>query len=306
MTTVSNPNRSRRLRTATPYVLIAPAVLYLLVFMAYPLIKELQLSFTQTSLLAPNASTPVGLDNYVSVISNPNFAKAALTTLLYAAGSVVGALLLGLGAALVMNRQSKSRVFVRSAITLPWAAPPIAVALIFAWMFNNQYGVVNFFLQKIGLIDVYQQWLDSEALALPSLLVVTVWMTFPICALILLAAMQSIPKELYEASKVDKASAYNRFLNVTLPGIQPTLYVITLLLTIWALRRFDIIWVMTQGGPVGSTTTLVINLYREAFQNQNLGISSAIGMIGLVLSVGVTVVYFIMNRRAERQSRGTE
>ena len=92
----------------------------------------------------------------------------------------------------------------------------------------------------------------------------------------------------------------------TPPGIRPTLYVITLLLTIWALRRFDIIWVMTQGGPVGSTTTLVVNLYREAFQNQNLGVSSAIGILGLLLSVGVTVVYFIMNRRSERQSRGVQ
>lgn len=306
MTSVSNPNRARRLRLATPYVLVAPAVIYLLVFMAYPVLKELQLSFTRTSLLAPNAGTAVGLDNYATVISNPDFGKAALTTLIYAAGSVIGALVLGLGSALVMNRQSKSRVLVRSAITLPWAAPPIAVALIFAWMFNNQYGVINFFLLKVGVINKYQQWLDSEQLALPSLLMVTVWMTFPICALILLAAMQSIPKELYEASKIDSASALNRFLNVTLPGIQPTLYVITLLLTIWALRRFDIIWVMTQGGPVGSTTTLVINLYREAFQNQSLGFSSAIGMVGLVLSVGVTIVYFIMNRSAERQSRGTE
>jgi len=140
----------------------------------------------------------------------------------------------------------------------------------------------------------------------PALLVVTVWMTFPICALILLAAMQSIPKELYEASKIDGARAFNRFTYVTIPGIRPTLYLITLLLTVWALRRFDIIWVMTQGGPVGSTTTLVVNLYREAFQNRNLGVSSAIGILGLLLSVAVTLVYFIISRRSERQSRGIE
>jgi multiple sugar transport system permease protein len=293
-----------RWRAATPYLLVTPAVIYLLVFMAYPLIREFQLSFTATSLLSPTESTQVGLDNYATVMSNPDFGKAALTTLLYAAGSVLGALALGLGAALVMNQPLRGRVFVRSAITLPWAAPPIAVALIFAWMFNNQYGIINFLLLKLGLIDRYQQWLDNQNLALPGLLIVTVWMTFPICALILLAAMQSIPRELYEASKVDKASAFNRFLNVTIPGIRPTLYVVTLLLSIWALRRFDIIWVMTQGGPVGTTTTLVVNLYREAFQNQNLGVSAAIGIVGLLLSVAVTVVYFIMNKRSEQQSRG--
>jgi len=220
--------------------------------MAYPLIKEFQLSFTNTSLLAPNGGIWVGLNNYSAVVSNPDFSAAAVTTLVYAAGSVVGALVLGLGAALVMNRASRGRVFVRSAITLPWAAPPIAIALIFAWMFNNQYGVINFLLLKAGLVDNYQQWLDNQTLALPALLVVTVWMTFPICALILLAAMQSIPKELYEASKIDGARAFNRFAYVTIPGIRPTLYLITLLLTVWALRRFDIIWVMTQGGPVGT------------------------------------------------------
>lgn len=306
VTITRGQERGRRLRAATPYLLVAPAAIYLLVFMAYPLIKEVQLSFTNSSLLAPNAGTGVGFANYATVISNPDFGKAALITLLYAMGSVVGALGLGLGAALVMNRPSRGRVFVRSAVTLPWAAPPIAVALIFAWMFNNQYGVINFLLLKTGLIDQYKHWLDNQDLALPALLIVTIWMTFPICALILLAAMQSVPKELYEASKIDSARSFNRFVYVTIPGIRPTLYVITLLLTIWALRRFDIIWVMTQGGPVGSTTTLVVNLYREAFQNQNLGVSSAIGILGLLLSVGVTVVYFIMSRRSERQSRGVE
>lgn len=304
VTTQTEARSTQRLRTAMPYFLVAPAALYLLLFMAYPLLKEFQLSFTDTSLLAPNDGSGVGVANYVKVIADPGFAKSVWITFLYAGGSVIGALGLGLGAALVMNQPMRGRVLIRSAITLPWAAPPIAVALIFAWMFNNQYGIINFLLAKVGLIESYQQWFDNQNLALPALLLVTIWMTFPICALILLAAMQSIPKELYEASKVDSASALNRFKYVTIPGIRPTLYVITLLLTIWALRRFDIIWVMTQGGPVGSTTTLVVNLYREAFQNQNLGFSSAIGILGFILSAIVTVAYFLLNRQSERQIRG--
>lgn len=304
MTSSRDQQSAGRLRAATPYLLVAPAAIYLILFMAYPLLKEFQLSFTDTSLLAPNDGSAVGIDNYGKVISNPEFAKSVWVTLLYAGGSVIGALGLGLGAALVMNQPTRGRVLIRSAITLPWAAPPIAVALIFGWMFDNQYGIVNFLLTKIGVVQTYQHWFDNQDLALLTLLFVTVWMTFPICALILLAAMQSIPKELYEASKIDGARALNRFTYVTIPGIRPTLYVITLLLSIWALRRFDIIWVMTQGGPVGSTTTLVVNLYREAFQNQNLGTSSAIGMLGFILSTVVTVGYFVLNRRAERQIRG--
>ena len=298
----SDEKRARRVRVTTPYLFVAPAALYLLLFMAYPLLKEFQLSFTDTSLLAPTGGNVVGLDNYSKVINDSDFAKTVWITFVYAAGSVVGALGLGLSAALMMNQPMRGQTLVRSAITLPWATPPIAVALLFAWMFNNQYGVVNFLLVKSGVIDSYQRWLDNENLALLGLLIVTVWMSFPICALILLAAMQSIPKELYEAGKVDSANALNRFKYVTVPGIRPTLYVITLLLTIWALRRFDIIWVMTQGGPVGSTTTLVVKIYREAFQNQELGVSSAIGMLGLVLSVVITVIYFLLSKRSERQS----
>jgi multiple sugar transport system permease protein len=292
------------LRAATPYVLVAPAAIYLLVFMAYPLVKGLQLSVTQTSLLAPGRGQFTGADNYSSLVGEDGFWRSVWITGVYSAASVIGALVLGLAAALVMNLPLRGKTAVRSFVTLPWAAPPIAVALVFVWMFNNQYGVVNYLLSKLGVIDSYQNWLDSEGFAMVSLVSVTVWMSFPICALILLAALQSIPAELYEASQVDGASALNRFKNVTLPGVRPTLYVVTLFLTIWAVRRFDIIWVMTQGGPVKSTTTLVVNLYREAFKNQDLGVASTIGVFGFILSTLLTVIYFIANRRSERRAGG--
>lgn len=300
MTTNVKASRHRRKRQLAPYILILPAVAYLAVFMAYPFIKEIQLSFSRASLLSPNQTSGVGLDNYRTVLSDSGFASSLLTTVLYALGSVVGALLLGLVAALAMNHVSHASSFVRSAITIPWAAPPVAVALIFAWIFNNQYGVANFMLKRLGLTDRYLHWLDNPSLALPAILIVTIWMTFPICALILLAAMQSIATDQYEAATIDKASPFNRFLNVTLPGIRPTIYIVTLLLSIWALRRFDIIWVLTQGGPIRSTTTLVVELYRQAFQNRDLGLSAAIGVIGVALSLAVTVVYFVASRRAER------
>lgn len=292
-------SRPRRLERLSPYLWVAPAVIYLLVFMAYPLFKGFQLSLTDTSLLTPDEGNSVGVQNYSDIVNGEGFWKSVEVTLVYSAASVVGALALGLGAALVMNRPMRGRILVRSAVTMPWAAPPIAVALIFVWMFNNQYGVVNYGLAKTGLIDAYLHWLDNEDLALVSLVSVTVWMTFPICALILLAALQSVPAELYEASKVDGANVFARFRYVTIPGIRPTLYVVTLFLTIWALRRFDIIWVMTQGGPVDTTTTLVVKLYRDAFQNQNLGLASAVGMFGFALSTLVTVVYYYLSKRAD-------
>lgn len=285
-----------------PYFMVAPVAIYLAVFMAYPMVRGFLLSFTETSLFRPNDNAFVGFDNYAELIQDTSTWNAVSVTLLYCLGSLTGALFLGFAAALVMNMpMRRGRGLVRSLTMLPWAAPPIAVALIFIWMFNNQYGVVNFFLERSGLSADGPNWLDNPNLALVALLVMTIWMTFPISALILLAALQSIPAELYEASRVDGAGVFNRFRYVTIPAMRPTLYILMLFLTIWALRRFDIIWVMTQGGPVGKTSTLVVELYRQAFMNQNLGFASAIGVIGLMLSGIATAIYYWVNQRDERE-----
>jgi multiple sugar transport system permease protein len=293
-----------RRRKLAPYLFIAPSVLFLAVTMLYPLFRGVQLSTTDTNLLAPNSGSFVGWDNYLSVVQSPTIGSSVLLTLLYAALSVAGALGFGLVVALLVNRQVRGRTLLRSVIILPWAAPPIAVALIFSWIFNNQYGVWNYLLQQVGIINEPVNWLDSPDRALWAVLLVTIWMTFPIVALILLAALQSVPADLYEAAKVDGADPISVFGNVTWPGIRPTVYVVTLLLTIWALRRFDILWVLTRGGPGNSTSTLVVRLYREAFENTNLGYAAAIGVVGVLLSIGVTAVYYALTRRAERAMEG--
>lgn len=295
----------RKTESWSPYVLAGPALFFLALFLGYPMIRGFMLSFTETSLLAPQNSTFIGLANFTKLIAEPSTWNAIWITVIYAAGSVIGALVIGLFAALIMNMPLKGRGLIRSVVTLPWAVPPVAVALIFVWMFNNQYGVINFLLNRTGFSSLYFHWLDNPNLALVALYMVTIWMTFPISALILLAALQSVPTELYEASRVDGAGLFNRFRYVTYPGIKPRLYVLALFLTIWALRRFDIIWVLTGGGPVGKTSTIVVQLYREAFENQNLGFASALGSIGLVLSMIVTIIYFRVNRRVEAAEGGT-
>jgi multiple sugar transport system permease protein len=267
--------------------------------MGYPFFRGIQLSFTDTNTLTPTEGTYVGFDNYQSLLASSDFSRSVFTTLTYASISVLGALVAGLASALIMNEGFRGRLLIRSLVTLPWATPPIAVALIFTWMFNPQYGVINAILSKIGVIEPETQWLASPSFALPAVSLITIWMTFPFTSLVFLAALQSIPSEIYEAAKIDGASAFKLFRFVTLPLLRSTTYVLVLLLSIWSLRRFDLIWVLTQGGPVDSTSTLVLRLYRESFVNGNLGFGAAIGTVGFALSILCTAVYFFISRNVE-------
>jgi multiple sugar transport system permease protein len=285
---------------AMPYLMAAPAALYLLVFVIYPLVEDVRISFTDASLLAPRGGTAVGVANYLEVLGSTQFWASLQLTLLYAAVSVTLALCLGLAAALLLNRPFHGRGLVRAALSVPWATPSVAVALTFAWMFNDQYGIVNFGLTRLGLLHEYTQWFDSPQLALPALIAVTVWMTFPFAALVLTAALQFVPKELYEAAMIDGASTWSLYRYVVMPLIRPTVAVVALFLSIWALRRFDIIWLLTQGGPVGATNTLVVNLYQDAFVETRLGLGAAVGTLGVALSVIATAVYYVAIRRTDR------
>ncbi|MCW0215561.1 MAG: sugar ABC transporter permease [Pseudonocardia sp.] len=284
--------------------LVAPAVVLLLLVQAYPLVEGLRLSFTNTALARPRAGTFAGLDNYAELFADPRLGKILWVTLVYTVASVVGSLVIGLVAALVMNVGFRGRGLLRSILTVPWAAPGVATALVFIWMLDSQYGVTNWALTLLPFVDEYQRWLNDPSLAMPAVVAVTVWKVFPFAAIALLAALQAIPEELHEAAKIDRASGLNRFRQVTMPGIAPVVLTLALFLTIWSFRRFEIIWLLTGGGPVDATNTLMIDLYRESFKNRQLGYGSAIGMVGLVLSVLASVVYFVTSRRLTRRYGG--
>jgi multiple sugar transport system permease protein len=281
---------------------IAPAVLLLAVIQGYPILRGVYLSLTETSLLSPNVSHFVGLANFARLLGSALFEKTLLVTLIYAAGSVVGAIGLGLIAALLMNGPFAGRGLVRSVILVPWATPQVAVALVFVWMFNPDYGVLNFALKSAGLVDEGLLWLNDPDLAMGSVLLVTVWKIFPFSALVLLAALQSIPASHAEAARIDGATGLAMLSEITLPGIRRTILVLVLFLSIWSLRRFELIWLLTRGGPVRATNTLVIDLYREAFINTRLGQGAAIGVVGFVASILITVIYYRVERNSARKA----
>ncbi len=307
MTASTTPARSRRRRRAlgsrwTPYIFLAPAALYILLFQGVPLLQEVWLSFTRTNLLNPTLNVWVGLANYERVFTDPSFRQTLLTTLVYVLACVVGSVGLGLLVALLLNGRFPGRGVARALITVPWAAPGIAVALIATWMLNAQYGILTKVLVALGIDPGASGVLDNPRLALPAVLATTIWQLVPFVAVVLLSALQAVPQELVEAAQMDGAGRWTIFRVVTFQVLKPTLGLVAVLMTIWSLRRFELIWLMTRGGPLGTTRTLVIDLYAEAFDSKQLGVAAAIGMVGIVISLIVIIGSRFVARAAERQS----
>lgn len=288
------PRIKKPLRAA-PYLFIGLAVAYLLFFTALPLITGIDLSFKSTKLLNPTGGGYVGFENYADLLSSGAFMDSVVTTLIYTTASVIGCLILGTTSAVVINGFIPGRALARGIMVLPWAVPTVAVALVFRWIYDDTYGVAGDITQVLGLGEI--GWLTDPDYGMLAVVIATVWKLAPFVMLVVLAALQSVPEELFEAARVDGADALTTFNRVVLPQIAPTIRVVALLMTIWSFRRFEIIWLITGGGPIDVTTTIVINVYRQAFTNGNLGLAAAAGVLGLLLSLVVTVIYFFVERR---------
>lgn len=288
----------KRAHRFTPYFFIGAAVLYLFALAAIPVLDGIWLSFTKTQLLNPNGGQFIGFSNYAELFQKGSIYQSIGVTLLYSAAVVVGAVVLGVTAALAVNGPFKGRTAVRVAITIPWAIPTVAAALIFSWIYNPSSGILNRGLQSVGLEG--QGWLADPAWGLFSVTLASIWMAFPFVMLVVLASLQSISGELYEAARVDGSNSYLTVTDIVLPILRPAISVVALLMTIWSFRRFDLIWLLTQGGPLDATNVLVVNIYRESFLFYNLGSAAAIGVIGLVLSSLVTIAFFYFERRSAK------
>jgi multiple sugar transport system permease protein len=287
----SSSGGRRRKIDLFPYFLILPAVLILCVIFLYPLGYSLWLSFFNLNLNRPGRGMPfVGLDNYTDVLSDPDFYHSLWLTVYWTAGSVVGQLLLGLGAALALNETFPGRAVARAVILVPWAVPTVLVAIVFGTMFNTQ-GIINQLLLDAGLISDYIPWLSSTNWSMPTIIIANVWKGFPFIAVMLLAGLQAIPHEYYEAAKVDGASEWARFRFITLPSLSNVTAVAVLLSIIFALKSVDFQYIMTYGGPADSTKVIAFNAYFTAFGEFLFGKASAIATILTVITAIVSFVY---------------
>lgn len=273
------------------YALLAPAALILAVVVFYPLIQALLLSFQNVNLLNLSMRTFVGLGNFKLLIHDTIFWQALLNTVIYVAASVGFGLIFGTALALVLNEKLPFRAFFRGLALIPWVVPGVVVALLFLYVFNTQAGVLNYVLMKIGLIRQAIDWFGSTQYALFGEIIANVWNQIPFYMLMILAGLQTVPEDQYEAAKIDGASALSRFRFVTLPNIRGVLLIVTSLMVIWNFNSFDTIWATTEGGPVNATTTLSVYVYRTAFNAQNVGYAAAIGAAWLIILLLFSVFY---------------
>ena len=277
--------------------LLLPAALLLGFIALYPVVRLIYTSFLQYQLtLGPSASF-IGLQNYVSAFADPRFWSALKNTALIVLITVPGALVLGLGLALLANLPYRVKWPVRLGLLLPWALPLIFVGLIFQWFFDSQYGVVNDLLARLG--SERQFWLFKPNLALLAISWTIIWKTSSFVALILLAGLQTISKELYEAAEVDGASRWQGFWRITLPLLVPAILVALIFRTITAFQTFDIPYAMTKGGPGNATETLAMYVRVTSIENLNFGYGSALAVLLFLLSMVITLVYLRYIRGAE-------
>lgn len=263
-------------------LLITPSLVVIVATMVYPLVNVIYLSFTRSFLIDPTGSYLfVGFKNYFLLFNNPVFWIALKNTLVYVGGTVSLEFVIGFTIALLLHQQIKYRTTFRGLFMLPWITPSVVVALLTMWVFNSDFGVVNYILKSLGIIPKFLGWLKDPSLAMPAILTVTVWKMFPFMVVVLLAGLQTIPEEQIEAARVDGAGPVQRFLHITLPHMRGIIMIVTLLEFIWMFQYITIIWTTTKGGPIYATTTLPVLIYRSAFKDYNMGYAASIGVFWL-------------------------
>lgn len=279
---------------------MAPAVLLITFTILYPLIYALGLSFFAKHLLRP-LFVFVGYENYVNLVTAGAFWDAVAHSLVWTFYSVGLSEIVGFLVALVLNQKFKGRGVFRGIVVLPWATAAVIVCYLWLWLVNDMYGVMNYILQMLRLIKEPVAWFGSPHTALLSLVVVNVWKSFPFVAIVLLAGLQAIPVELYESAKIDGASRLQEIRFIVLPSLRHIIYVTLLLMFIWNFNHFDLPWVMTEGGPGTSTTTLPILAYRTGFKKMQLGESAAISTLMFIVTFTVSMFYLAYLSKREKE-----
>jgi multiple sugar transport system permease protein len=266
-------------------------LLVTLALIVAPVVYAISLSFYKLDSFVGDP-TWVGLDNYIAVVKLPEFWQALWNGVVYSFGSIVLQVVLGIGFALVLNEVFPGRNFIRGLSILPYLLPTVVVVLTFKWMVDGSIGIITHAVEAMGLPPI--NWFESPGAAMTSVILVSVWMWTPFVTTCFLAALQTVPTSLYEAAKVDGTTAVQRFFHITLPMLKPILTVVVLLRAIWMFNKFDVIWLLTQGGPIGSTEHLAILSYRRAFSLFDIGGGAAIATISFaILSVAVFIYFRI-------------
>ena len=289
----SNLQRERR----TALLLILPSLAVVFGIILYPLLRTLWTSLFDVNSPFPGSYPFVGLGNYRRTLTNPDFWAAIRRTAYFTIVSTLLELGLGILLGLLMNVQFRGRWLLRSIMVLPWALPTIVNGTMWRWIFNPDYGALNALLTQMHILSHYRSWLGSPSLALNMVVLADVWKNTPLAAFLVLAGLQTIPKELFEAARVDGAGPIRTFFRVTLPLLRPTILIILVVRTIEAFKVFDIIYVMTRGGPANGTQTVAYYAYLQAFSNQLFGYGAALAYAMALFILGFALIYIRLLRQ---------
>ncbi|MFT7509413.1 MAG: multiple sugar transport system permease protein [Sulfitobacter sp.] len=279
-------------------MLIAPTVIVFCAVIVYPLVSAIYLSLFD--IFTPTLDGEwVGLDNYKTLLGKGEFWDALRTNLIWTVGTLTLQILFGVGMALVLHQNIWFRSIARSLILFPYFVSTVVAVLIWKWLFNDLYGIMNHFLVSIGLIDFPIDYLGTMPNAMISVILVGAWKYFPFVVIAVLARLQSIPEHLYEAARIDGAGPVSRFFDITLPQLREVLVVIIMLRAIWDFKEFDLIFLLTGGGPVTSTQTLPLLVYKEAFKLNQMGMASAYAVLMMLFMLVFMIIYIRKTRSEE-------
>lgn len=291
----------RKREQKTGWLLIIPALILLLFVFAYPIGRAFWLSFFNQNLGTQLQTEFTGLGNYGRMMGDGRFWQSLGNTTVFTIISVLLELILGMGVALVLNQSFKGRGIVRTISLIPWALPTALMGLAWAWIFNDQYGIVNDILLRLGIIQTGVSWLGDPTLAMMALIIADVWKTVPFISILLLAGLQSISQDLYEAHAIDGASPWQSFWRITIPLLMPQILIALLFRFAQAFGIFDLVQVMTGGGPAGATETVSVYIYTTVMRYLDFGYGAALVVVTFLLLVLVVAIasFFLSKARAK-------
>jgi multiple sugar transport system permease protein len=294
------PLLSRRARElATGYLYLVPVVICLGGTILFPILKAMHMSLYNHVLIKPQEYGFIGLGNYRRLLADETFWLTLWNSFVWVFGSVSLQFLGGFAAALLLHQSFPGRAFVRTVTLLPWIVPGVVVALVWEWLYQPNYGVLNDLLLRLGWLKDRVAWLSDPALAMPAVIATNVWRGVPFFAIMLLAGLQAIPDELYEAARVDGASVLQRFVHVTLPLLRPIIIVATATRIIWTFNYADLIFVMTSGGPANATQITSTYTLVTAYSTLDFGYAATLSVVLLVIMLVFTVLYLRVTRGIE-------
>jgi multiple sugar transport system permease protein len=280
--------RGVALRHATPYLFLLPATVALLIIFVYPMLRATYLGFQRYDQLFGSYEF-VGLGNYADLLRDGDFWNSLRVSAIWVVGSVLGQFLVGFGVALLLNEPWRGNRLMRALILVPWVMPGLSIGVAWRLIYNPQLGLINDLLDRVGLPG--QTWLANPDFALMAVILPNVWKAFPFVAVTMLAGLAAIPADVYEAAKVDGASVWQRFRDITLPSLRGLTVILSLLLSVWTFNFFDLPFVLTGGGPVNATEVMPILVYRFAFEQFAYGYASALAVLMTLINLVFAVFY---------------